>query len=97
MSAKKTKNEAIALELERFEAKIKEFPEYLETYDVTSKTDGVMTVASKRHQEIQCQIKIMDALPTWLAGLKKLKEDSETAEPEYRGDQVPNGLMKNKS
>ena len=56
-----------------------------------------MLDTSKRHAEIQCQIKIMDALPNWLAGLKKLKEDSETAEPEYRGDQVPNGLMKKKT
>lgn len=91
------KNEAIALELEKFEAKIKEFQQYLETYNVTSKTEAIMVDVSKRHAEIQCQIKIMDALPNWLAGLKKLKEDSETAAPEYRGDQVPNGLMKNKS
>ena len=95
--AKTKKNEAIALELEKFEQKIREFQAYLETYNVNSKTETIMVDASKRHAEIQCQIKIMDALPNWLAGLKKLKEDSQTAEPEYRGDQVPNGLMKNKS
>lgn len=96
MAKKKNSSDTAALEMERFESKIKQFQDYLEFNNINR--IGEMDVdASKRHQEIQCQIKIMDALPGWISGLQKLRDSATGNESiELRGDAEPNGMMKNR-
>lgn len=38
-----------------------------------------------KHKEIDTQIKMMNALPSWLVALKGLKETSQAKEVELRG------------
>lgn len=90
--AKPKKDSAIAMELEQFKAKIEQFQLYLEAFNVINITED-----KKRHDEVACQIKIMDSLPGWLGGLEKLLEDESAAKAvEVRGDGEMSGLMKNK-
>jgi hypothetical protein len=91
--AKKNKDDSIiALELERFEKKIKEFQDYLEFTSIKSIGD-----TKERHSEIDAQIKILNALPNWLASYEKLLEQNDASkELILRGDEEMSGLMKNK-
>lgn len=85
------KNEGvIALEISKYEEKIKEFQDYLEQNNVVTKVTSkgeyneADNVQDKRHKEILIQIKMMDALPNWLSALKKLREE-EIDKLELRG------------
>lgn len=84
-----TKKEGlIALELKNFEDKIKQFQEYLKKTNPAHIDDD-----KKRHDEWDCQIKIMNSLPNWLMSLKKLREEEESKQVETRGDATMSGLM----
>lgn len=94
MAKKKKEDNPIALELDRFEKKIKQYQNYLEDYDFTQILED-----KKRHDEIDCQNKIMNNLPNWLAAYEKLLEDEEEAikKIEVRGEGEMSGLMQQKS
>lgn len=68
MSRSKKDNNPIALELCKYEAKVKEFQMYLE-----SKPIGYIMDDAIRHKEIDIQLKMMEKLPFYLAEIKKLK------------------------
>lgn len=91
----------IAVELDRFEKKLKEFQSYLEknsiVTQVTSKNEILLAedTQEKLHKEIQVQIKMQDAVLAWLPLLKKLKESKQEDELQTRGDIAVNGLFKN--
>jgi hypothetical protein len=100
--AKSKKDSPIALEIQSYESKINEFQNYLEINPIISKVtkDGDIKEEpesqDKRHKEIAIQIKMMDALPSWLTALKKLKEEQVQSELETRGDIDIPGVIKNK-
>lgn len=85
------KDNAIALELKTFDSKIKQFQDYLKINDPSFMIDD-----RKRHDEIDCQIKIMSNLPAWLSALKKLREEEAEKKVELRGETEISGLMKTK-
>lgn len=92
--AKKATN-TIALEIEKFEKKIKEYQLYLQLMDITK-----MTEEDSRHKEIGTQNSIMNLLPGWLEALKKLRDVAQEKEMETRGNVgVPDAWssLKNKS
>lgn len=82
------KNNVIALELKKFDAKIKEYQSYLALNDIREMADD------KKHKEIETQIKMMNALPSWLESLRKLMEEQETAGKDLRGDSEFNEAYK---
>ena len=82
------KDGPIALELKNFEDKIKQFQNYLKANAPTDIVDD-----RKRHDEIDCQIKIMNSLPSWLQSLKKLREEETSKAVELRGETEMSGLM----
>lgn len=97
--AKKTKDNIIALEIEKYEKKIKEYQDYLEKNTIISKVDKdtinlEQESQDKKHKEILIQIRLMDALPNWLEALKKLKQESENTSIELRGDSEMNDVFK---
>lgn len=90
MSTPKKTNSLIGLELAKLEKKIKQYQEYLEEFNIRTMKDQ-----AERHKEIDCQIKIMNALPNWLASLEKLYGvENEKKEIEIRGGEEMNGMMK---
>lgn len=86
----KEKISVIALELERFNDKVQQFQNYLASINPLGIDDE-----KKRQSEIDTQIKIMNALPNWLAALEKLRTQSDaTKQVEVRADAELSGLMK---
>lgn len=81
MSTKKDKGNSIALEIDKFEKKIKEYQDYLQMMDITK-----MTEEDSRHREITTQNSIMSLLPVWLEALKKLRDVAQEKQLETRGD-----------
>lgn len=73
--AKKANQSVIALEIEKYEKKIAEFQDYLENH-------ANVELAEDKYKEIEIQIKLMNALPTWILALKNMKEDSQAKEKE---------------
>lgn len=92
MAKKIKENSPIALELKKFESKINQFQDYLRDFTISDIVDD-----KQRHNEIDCQIKILNALPQWLAALEKLLEQEDVTEQiETRGDQEISGIMSKK-
>lgn len=92
MAKKNNKDSVIALELERFEKKIKEFQDYLEFTSIKSIGD-----TKERHNEIDAQIKILNALPNWLTAYERLLEEASTSDQiDVRGGEEISGLMQKK-
>lgn len=83
--AKTNKSNPISLELDRFEKKIKQYQDYLDRNNLLNIED-----AGERHKEISAQNSIMDKLPNWLEGLKRLRDDSEKSQVQMRGDSTVN-------
>lgn len=81
----------IALEIEKYEAKIKEFQDYLELNQIK---DAYFETEQDKHKEIDTQIKMMNALPNWLLSLKQLKEDAKDKPIELRGGAQINDVAK---
>jgi len=77
----KSKDNKVSLELERFEKKIKEYQDYLEKNNILKISDE-----GDRYKEISAQNSIMDKLPSWLKGLKELRENAEEKTPSTYGD-----------
>lgn len=94
MAKKIKENSPIALQLEEFKEKINEYQSYLNSIDINKIRD-----TKERHNEVDCQIKIMNALPQWLAALEKLLEDADDIkkEIEVRGGDEMSGIMKYKT
>jgi len=91
--AKKQSN-VIALELVKFDNKIKEFQKYLDNKNINDIYDP-----QERAKEIDIQIKLMNTIPYLLEQLQKLKEQ-EVKQIESRGGNDISGLadsfLKNK-
>ena len=68
MSRSKKSDNPIALELNKYELKVKEFQDYLDSKPITS-----MANDSERHKEIEVQLKMMEKIPFYLSEIKKLK------------------------
>lgn len=76
----KKKESPIALELKNYEAKIKEFQDYLTKTNILYILDSL-----ERHNEIRIQKDLMKDLGTMLAQLATLREQ-ESKVTETRGD-----------
>ena len=85
----KTKKNQVSLELDRFEKKITQYQDYLDKFNIYLIED-----AAERHKEITAQNSIMDKLPNWLEGLKKLREDSDKKEIQTYGGSEMNEAWK---
>lgn len=89
----------IHLNLEKLEAKVDEFQNYLELNPINSTVtqDGAILMEldaqDKLHKEILIQIKMQDSLFNWLPLLEKLKEKEE-AVSSTRGDVEVGGFFR---
>ena len=83
------KSNHIALEIEAFEKKIKEFQKYLASKDINKILDDMA-----RAKETDIQLKMMAAIPNLLEQLNKLRE-AEEAQIETRGNIDVSGVMDN--
>lgn len=81
------KTNVIALEVEKYEAKIAEFQRYLEDHKN-------FDIADDRYKEIDIHIKIMNALPVWILALKDMKENASDKPVELKGGAVMNDAAK---
>ena len=96
----KKPNNVIALETDKYEAKVKEFQDYLEQNPIITKVekDGEINEAedeqNARHKEITIQCKIMDYLPNWLVALKNLRIEEEEKQVKLRGGGEMNDMAK---
>ena len=90
MAGKKEKVNVIALEIDKYEAKVKEFQDYLEFNNILNKS---FEEDKDKFKEMEMQMKIMTELPKWLQGLKLLKEDSATKGVDLRGGGTMPKLM----
>lgn len=90
----------IHFELEKLESKVQEFQKYLENNSISKITpfsDQTSDFQDKLHKEILVQIKMQDALFSWMPILLKLRESSSDRETlETRGGTEINGLYKNR-
>lgn len=93
----------IKFELQRLENKVKEFQDYLSTNKINNSvvnSDGSFILSENTqdqlHKEILIQIKMQDAVFTWVPLLEKLREVKGEV-LETRGDIEINGLFKNKT
>lgn len=68
MSRSKKDTNPIALELNKYEAKVKELQDYLEAKSITAIGDD-----ASRHKEIEVQLKMMEKIPFYLGEIKKLR------------------------
>lgn len=100
MAKKIDEKSIIDLELKKIEDKVNEFQSYLEDNSITkvkplehNENDNYQ---DKLHKEILVQIKMQDALFSWLPLLQKLKELDSEKEVSTRGDVPINGLFKSK-
>lgn len=86
----------VGVELQRFEDKLKEFQDYLEKNTIITKVhNGKLKEADEanRYKEIDMQIKMQNAVLTWLPILEKLRTTEDSRKFEARGGQEVNGLM----
>lgn len=86
MAIKKAGN-VIALELDHFEAKIKDFQDYIKARPL-KRMESIVDDMSK---EISDQLKIVQALPPLLEQLKRLRENEEK-QIETRGNAELGGM-----
>ncbi len=101
MAKKANPNSYIHLELEKLESKVEEFQRYLELNNIVqfknTQIDEIEEdIQDKLHKEIVIQIKMQDALFSWLPLLEKLKEAKDLKSLETRGNVEVNGMFKNK-
>lgn len=91
----------IHFEISKLESKVKEFQKYLEInsilYNGKNRIDEEDIDQDKLHREIVIQIKMQDALFSWLPLLEKLRTTEQGKELETRGDIEINGLFKKKN
>jgi hypothetical protein len=86
--AKKNKDSIIALEIEKYEKKIKEYQDYL------TKHSDLDLEGDNKYKEADLQFKLMNCLPTWLEALKKLKQEAENSSIELRGESEVNDVFR---
>lgn len=89
MATKKNNDSLIAPEEAKLSAKVEEFQSYLETRKINGEGDD-----SKRHKEIEVQIKMLNALFEWLPSLESLRRlgTDEEEKEEYRKGTRPAGI-----
>lgn len=102
-SKKLDEKSLIHYNLEKLEAKVNEFQDYLQLNKINSSVtkDGHVSLGidaqDQMHKELIVQIKVQDALFKWLPILEELKEGKKTInEIETYGDVEINGLYKDK-
>lgn len=91
MAKKLNKDNLVQIELVKISAKVDEFQDYLENKKIAAEID-----TKSRHDEIDIQIKMQNALFTWLPILENLRNlgmDEEQKE-EYRKGTKPAGIAK---
>lgn len=89
----------IHFELKKLEDKVKEFQLYLEKNTIIKplSKEQIEDEQDKLHKEIVIQIKMQDALFSWMPALLKLREaENEKNKIDTRGDVEINGLFRNK-
>lgn len=101
--AKTIKTEGlIDVELEKLDGKVQEFQKYLEINSILNANNGIrydeveIESQDKLHKEIVIQIKMQDALFSWMPLLKKLREETAAKSMETYGDVEVNGLYRKK-
>jgi hypothetical protein len=96
MAKSLNKESLISFERNRLEEKIKEFQDYLEDNTIINKiTNNKLKQVDPnvdRHKEIDVQIKMINALFTWLPALEKLRS-VDGKEFEARGGAEINGMF----
>jgi len=86
----------VEVEIQKFEAKLQEFQDYMKLNTIVTRvTDGDKILLTEEnqgllHDEILIQIKMQDAVLSWMPLLKKLREVEKEKASEIRGD-VPVG------
>lgn len=90
----------IDVEIKKLEDKVNEFQKYLSLNSIVrygdlriDEKEFNIALQESLHKEIGIQIKMQDALFSWLPLLKKLKEETATQTGELRGGQEANGLF----
>lgn len=91
--AKINKDSLIHVELEKITAKVTEFQDYLENKKIAAEID-----TKARHDEIDIQIKMQNALFAWLPVLENLRSlgMNEEEKEEYRKGTRPAGIASKK-
>lgn len=94
-------NSLIHFELTKLEEKVKEFQDYLEYNSIVrvknKRIDDIELSGDdqdKLHKEILVQIKMQDALFSWMPNLLKLREVNNENKLVTRGNQEVNGMFK---
>ena len=89
--AKINKDSLISIELEKISAKVEEFQTYLENKKIAAESD-----TKSRHEEIEIQIKMQNALFQWLPILENLRSlgMNEEEKEDYRRGTKPAGIAK---
>lgn len=105
MAKKELDNKSlIHFELEKLEEKVNEFQTYLQLNSIIRTKEGYRIddvnlpgeYQDKLHKEILVQIKIQDALFSWVPLLAKLREVESDKTIKTRGDVEVSGLFKSK-
>lgn len=100
MAKKLNPDNLIDVEIKKFEAKLAEFQNYMQMNTiVTQVTDGDKILLTEEnqdllHEEILIQIKMQDAVLSWMPLLKKLRETEKEKVDENRGDIEVGGNFK---
>lgn len=102
MAKKINKDSLISVELEKLQKKVDEFQKYLEMNPIITQVtkDNIIVITEddqdKLHKELLVQIKVQDAIFSWLPLLEKLKEEKSTKDMATYGNVEVNGMFKNK-
>lgn len=100
MSKKVNIESIIESEIQKVEAKVHEFQQYMTDNNISGvvSSGGEFSLSEenqdKLHKEIAMQIKMMDSVLNWLPLLKKLREVEVEKEKENRGNVKVGGLFK---
>lgn len=92
----------IHFNLEKLETKVDEFQKYLEmnpiTASVTKDNEIILAIdqQDQLHKEILIQIKMQDALFSWMPLLEKLKEREKEVNSVYGDNEIGGMFIKNK-
>lgn len=105
MAKKIDVDKLISTELENFENKLKEFQDYLLINSIIYPKSNSVRIdelnmteedQEKLHKEISIQIKMQDAVLTWLPLLDKLRETKAEKTMDVRSNEEMAGLFKNR-
>jgi hypothetical protein len=98
--AKKPQTDVIALEREKYEAKVREFQDYLAQNPLVTMVtaDGEIKESKDsqdmRHKELLLQAKLLDFLPNWILSIKAMRQQDEDKEQRLRAGSEINDIAK---